>query len=59
MKIMELVATSDEWGQTIDHARVESGIHINDLCKNIGMSATTYTKFEKKTKYSSITSSAS
>lgn len=45
---MELVFTPEEWGRIIDHARIESGIHINDLCRNISMSATTYTKFEKK-----------
>ncbi len=43
----ETVFSSEEWGRFINRARMEYGIHINDLCKDAGMSASTYTKFEK------------
>lgn len=55
---MNSVFIPQDWGRIIDDARIKAGIHVNDLCKNIGMSATTYTKFEKKIRYSSKTSSA-
>lgn len=48
MKMLsELEFTPEKWGIIIDSVRTEYGIHINDLCKDAGMSASTYTKFEK------------
>lgn len=55
---MKLDFIPEEWGKIIDRERIESGIHISDLCKNVGMSATTYTHLEKKTRYSSKISNA-
>ena len=46
-KITTSVFTPENWGKIIDRARTECGIHVNDLCKEAGMSASTYTKVEK------------
>lgn len=46
-KDSESVFLPEEWGKVINRARIEYGVHINDLCTDACMSATTYTKFEK------------
>lgn len=57
MKMLsELEFSSEEWRKIIDCVRIEYGIHINDLCKDACMSASTYTKFEKKASHSWIVS---
>lgn len=48
INFFETVFSSEEWGRLINRTRMEYGIHVNDLCTDACMSASTYTKFEKK-----------
>lgn len=46
-KVTNSVFSAEAWGRIIDGARMKYGINVKELCKGAGMSASTYTKFEK------------